>query len=1442
MKHILLFIVMALSMLSLHAQTVLIDDISIKAGETKEVSINLTNSQTNIVSFQMDLTLPEGITINKAKCALGSRITDTDQKLTIGKQPDGSIRLTSTSFTLTPLSGSSGEIVRLSITAAYNAKGGTASLNNIRLATSDSERLTPNALSFKVNVQYTLTYNVDGMNYSTSQVVYGTVLTPESEPTKEGYTFSGWIRMPESMPAMDVIVYGLFSINKYKLTYYVDDVEYKSFEIEYGSKISIEPIPQKEGYTFSGWSEIPATMPAGDVTVKGSFIINSYTLTYILDDEIYKTSTVIYGTTIKPESVPDKAGYLFSGWNGLPQTMPADDVVVTGQYLINPHKLIYKVDGKEYKTYMLEYQTTITPEPNPYKEGYTFSGWSKIPEFMPDEDVEITGSFTVNKHLLSYLVNNNAYKIIEVEYGTIIMPESYPEKEGYTFSGWSDIPETMPDNDVVVKGTVTINKHILTYIVDNEIYSSSEIEYGTSITPEPNLQKEGYSFSGWSDIPKTMPDCDVVVLGSFIIITSKLTYIVDGEIYKTFEVAPGASIDPEKEPTKEGYTFSGWSEIPAEMPKNNVPVTGQFSINQYNITYLVDGEVYKTESVDYGIIITPPQVPSIDGFIFAWDYYPKTVPSNDISITGRYVQIAIEVKLNLSELVLKEGKNEHLIATVISDYPEYKEVFWISSDEKVAKVDDNGNVTAVNAGIVWIIATSKNNSQVNDSCKVTVIPPNYDIAVVVEAKRSASDVMDKLGEENANDVVKLTIKGSMNGWDVVAMRNKMPNLRVLDLSEALIVANSYKYYENYATKDNVLTAYFVPRGIREISLPKNLKSIDGSAFRDCAQLTSVTLPDNITSIGAHTFDGCSALTDVKIPTSVASIGEYAFKGCEALAEIHLPAYLEAIGDNAFEGCSSLKNIYALMFDIIPIGQHTFNDYNNQALFVPDFLRSKYIWDARWSQFQNIQTMELNPGDYERLTTNTDTQMGEDDQRIPHKDDGEAIDARIQREGSFTVEGDEPQDFATVELVNDGEGRSGSLIGDDDGEEQGNVVVDDLVYRVSVEAETEFQYTPPVDLNVDKDFEYPEGQYKWWYFDGSDRAKFGSSGRKALDGKMLHAHQGYVFMAQRAGTLVIHLGNTAVGGSRKAKMNNHEADAAQDEGWNFMGNPYASFYDMSESEMTAPITVWNAKIKTYEALRPGDDECHLQPFQAFYVQKPEEVEEVGFETENRESYRKSIEEKEERRALRRAKGVNPERRFIDLYIEASGQQADHTRLVANASAKAEYEIGVDAAKFMSEKAAAQIYTIESGVEMAINERPLSGSLPLGYTAAKAGRLTIGASRMDAPLVLVDRQTGVTCDLSESAYEFTTTEGTFNDRFLIRAQGDDGIGALAEKTGVLIAIREGGLAVGGAEGKEIQVYSIDGKAVATQSGNGFISLKPNIYIVGVDGITAKVRIRK
>ena len=73
----------------------------------------------------------------------------------------------------------------------------------------------------------------------------------------------------------------------------------------------------------------------------------------------------------------------------------------------------------------------------------------------------------------------------------------------------------------------------------------------------------------------------------------KLTYIVDGEVYKTYDVEYGATITPEAEPTKEGYTFSGWSEIPETMPAHDVTVTGTFT----PVGDMLDGHEY----VDLGL-------------------------------------------------------------------------------------------------------------------------------------------------------------------------------------------------------------------------------------------------------------------------------------------------------------------------------------------------------------------------------------------------------------------------------------------------------------------------------------------------------------------------------------------------------------------------------------------------------------------------------------------------------------------------------------------------------------------------------------------------------------------------------------------------------------------------------------------------------------------------
>ena len=285
----------------------------------------------------------------------------------------------------------------------------------------------------------------------------GTTATLTAIPD-EGYHFVSWSDGNTDNPRTitvnaNMTLSAVFAPNSYKLEYVVDGKEYKVYTLEFGTAITPEANPTKEGYTFSGWSEIPETMSAHDVTVEGSFHINSYTLKYVVDGEEYERDTLEFGTVITPEANPTKEGYTFSGWSEIPETMPAHDVTVEGSFHINSYTLKYVVDGEEYKRDTLEFGTVITPEANPTKEGYTFSGWSEIPETMPAHDVTVEGSFAVNVHKVTWVIDGETIAVTEVEYGEVIVAPEAPKKEGYEFSGWENIPETMPDEDITINGS-----------------------------------------------------------------------------------------------------------------------------------------------------------------------------------------------------------------------------------------------------------------------------------------------------------------------------------------------------------------------------------------------------------------------------------------------------------------------------------------------------------------------------------------------------------------------------------------------------------------------------------------------------------------------------------------------------------------------------------------------------------------------------------------------------------------------------------------------------------------------------------------------------------------------------------------------------------------------------------------------------------------------------
>ena len=167
------------------------------------------------------------------------------------------------------------------------------------------------------NVPYTVPNAFDG-----SYIEYVTLHVPEASISSYG-AVGPWKNF-KSIVKIDM--------PKHTLTYVIDGEEYKKYEIEEGKTIVPETQPTKEGYTFSGWSEIPQTMPAHDVTITGTFTINKYKLTYMLDDKVYKETIYEYGATIAPEPQPE-GDYQTFEWVGLPETMPAKDVIVYANYV-----------------------------------------------------------------------------------------------------------------------------------------------------------------------------------------------------------------------------------------------------------------------------------------------------------------------------------------------------------------------------------------------------------------------------------------------------------------------------------------------------------------------------------------------------------------------------------------------------------------------------------------------------------------------------------------------------------------------------------------------------------------------------------------------------------------------------------------------------------------------------------------------------------------------------------------------------------------------------------------------------------------------------------------------------------------------------------------------------------------------------------------------------
>lgn len=700
-------------------------------------------------------------------------------------------------------------------------------------------------------------------------------------------------------------------------------------------------------------------------------------------------------------------------------------------------------------------------------------------------------------------------------------------------------------------------------------------------------------------------------------------------------------------------------------------------------------------------------------------------------------------------------------------------------------------------------------------------------SIEVTASNTGSSVRTAIGDDKVADVVDLKIKGTINSYDIIVLNQKMPILHNLDLSEAQIVACDYPYYNNYCTEDNRLSDYlfYAHPSLRHIILPKEINGeIGACVFESCEYIKSIVIPNGVTTIGKQSFR-YSGLQEIILPESLLVIGVDAFyqsklnkvvlppkletigSGAFAytpLTEIRLPSSLKEIGSGAFNNWSNLKKVYTYTILPLSIADGTFSNAANAELYLPETSSENYYFAAGWNGFLKHITFN-EPYEYfylagdKVLNDNTGYIEGEGDKNP---------DADINPGGGLVVEGEQGDDetpnqsLGDVNVENDGNGNSGSIMGDN------NLWMDNLNIKINVKGGRWYFFAFPFDIKMDKISLENGSAHVWRYYDGEERAN-GKTGWKNVNGNKLNAAQGYIFQSSGDDVLVLNIGGLRV--KKEDKYNElvaHMSENLKDASWNFMGNPYMSYYDLNDMDYSAPVTVWDGT--KYVAIRPGDDDYHFTPFEAFFVQKPEGEESVGFDGDQQMTQTQSKEKKEKQKAARKmlvkqmAGSDNP-RKLINLTLN-SGEDNDGTRIVFNNAQSMAYETMCDAAKFESQ-GVIQLFTLGTGNERyAINERPVdNGIVSVGYTVPTAGEYTISAARMDTPVFVKDMKTGALHDLREGGYTFSTESGTFAQRIQIWTEGTaTGIGRVNAEQ---------------AEGAE-KVYDMSGRATNKEAKGVYI----------------------
>lgn len=541
--------------------------------------------------------------------------------------------------------------------------------------------------------------NVDG---NTDDVVvettYGEAINAPV-PVRPGYTFAGWDpTLPETMPAEDFTVTARWDANKdtpYTIiikTMKTDGTYDKKTYDKTGTTDELVELDVNitDGFELNAADSVLSdTIKAdGSTTLIAVYDRVKYTIVFdanggAISGEATVSNEYPFMATVVAPADPTRRGYTFKGWDKNVEKYATEDATYTAQWEANPYDIIYMSEDEEFTRESFKFEAPVTETILvPEKFGYTFSYWTNssgdaysFPATMPATNITVYAAFTANPYDANFFADaddTTPFDSFEVTFDQPInAPANEPTKEGYVFEGWSTDGETVLDDlgmmDAEGKDFIAVwSEDDVNYTVDI-YYQNADGTYPTDPSDSKDFTAKTNSEVTYTpdEVKNYEVDAELSILegtvaadGSLLLEVyyareiNKIIIDVDGEITEK-EYPYGADVDPIPDPEdKEGHKFAGWVdengdpvEIPETMPEDNVTIKADWDVLSYNVTFIVDKEVYDgPTATKYGSTLTLPSNPTKAGYSFGgWfdadgkqpsDY--GTMPAKNLEFTAQW--------------------------------------------------------------------------------------------------------------------------------------------------------------------------------------------------------------------------------------------------------------------------------------------------------------------------------------------------------------------------------------------------------------------------------------------------------------------------------------------------------------------------------------------------------------------------------------------------------------------------------------------------------------------------------------------------------------------------------------------------------------------------------------------------------------------------------------